>query len=56
MEELDMEMVRRVWARVRQGFPAEEASKTRPLQRNFCRGYSLEQMLLVAMCLKCMKK
>ena len=56
MEAVDMQMVKRVWQRVRKGLPEPENPTPRPKRQSFQPGYSLEQMLLVALCLKCIKK
>ena len=56
MEAVDMQMVKRVWQRVRKGLPEPEKPKRQPKRQSFRPGYSLEQMLLVALCLKCIKK
>lgn len=56
MEAMDMEMVKRVWQRVRKGLPEPEKPKPRPRRRDYRPGYSLEQMLLAALCLKYMKR
>ena len=56
MEAVDMQMVKRVWQRVRKGLPEPEKPKRQPKRQSFRPGYSLEQTLLVAICLKCIKK
>ena len=56
MEAVDMEMVRRVWQRVRTGLPEQDQPKRNPKRKMSRPGYRLEQMLLAVLCLKYMKK
>ena len=56
MEAVDMETVKRVWKRVRQGLPEQKETKPHPKRQGPQPGCCLEQMLLVALCLKCIKR